>query len=220
MHNYFNRYKICIIGTQIHSRSSFRIIKDWCINLPNHFWICLSAEHIKNTSICLVFNKSISGKIHWTFANNCDRSLIFITHFVTKCSSSSTILHFLHILRWDGTIGLEYLPRSISKIWELARSFVMTVRWTFTLNKYGSRPQLDLNRRYVLKSGLSWALRPSCHSLTKCSFTWDWQCILNSTVLPDIRTPYVCAISWTFDIHVSCFTLQESVQNYHLNVFS
>ena len=81
----------------------------------------------------------------------------------------------------------------------------MAVRylWSFTLNKYDSGPKLDLNRRYVLKSGLSRALRPSCHSLMKCSFTWDWQCILNSTVLPDIRTLYVCAISWTFDNHVS-----------------
>ena len=117
----------------------------------------LSAEHIRNTNICLVFNKSISGEIHQTFANNCDRSLIFITHFVTKCSSSSTILHFLHIIRSDGTIGLEYLPRSISKISELARSFVMAVRylWSLALNKYDSGPKLDLNRRYVLKSGLS-----------------------------------------------------------------
>ena len=161
-----------MIGTLIHSRSSFRVIKDWCINLPNHFWICLSAEHIRKTNICLVFNTSISGKIHRTFANNCNRSLIFITHFVTKCSSSSTILHFLHIRRWDGTIGLEYLPRSISKVWELARSFVMAVRylWSFTLNKYDSGPKLDLNRRYVLKSGLSRALRPSCHSLMKRFF--------------------------------------------------
>ena len=74
----------------------------------------------------------------------------------------------------------------------------MAVRyiWSFTLTKYHSGPKLDLNRRYVLKNGLSRALRPSCHSLMKCSFTWDWQCILNSTVLPDIRAPYVCAISF------------------------
>ena len=138
--------------------------------------------------------------MHRTFANSSDRSLIFITHFVTKCSSSLIILHFLHIhiRRWDGTIDLEYLPRSNSNTWELARSLVMAVRylWSFTLNRYDSCPKLDLNRRYVLKNGLSRALRPSCHSLMKCSFTWDWQCILNSTVSADIRTPYVCAISW------------------------
>ena len=124
---------------------------------------------------------------------------------MTKCSSSSTMLHFLHTRRWDGTIALEYLPRSISYIWDLTRSLVMAVQclWSLTLNKYDSGPKLDLNRRCVLKNGLSPALRPSCHSLMKCSFTWDWQCILNSTVLPGIRTPYVCAISWTFETHVS-----------------
>ena len=134
------------------------------------FLIHLSTEHIRNTNICLVFNKSISEKILRTFAYNCDRSLIFITHSVTKCSSSSTILHFLHI----DTIDVEYLPRSMSRTWELARSLVMAVRylWSFTWNEYVSVRILDLNRRCVLINGLFWALRPSCHSLVKCYFTW------------------------------------------------
>ena len=95
--------------------------------------------------------------MHGTFANKYDRSIIFVTYFVTKCSSSSSILHFVPIGRWDGTMGLDYLPRSIYSIWEPARSLVMAVRylWSFTLNKYDSGPKLDLNRRYVLKNGLS-----------------------------------------------------------------
>ena len=54
----------------------------------------------------------------------------------------------------DGIIGLEYLPRSISKTWELARSLVVAVRylWSFTLNKYDSGPKLDLNRKWFLLS--------------------------------------------------------------------
>ena len=49
------------------------------------------------------------------------------------------------------------------------------------------RPKLDLKKRCVLKNGLSRALRSSCHSLMmKGSLIWEWQCILNSTVLPDI----------------------------------
>ena len=61
-------------------------------------------------------------EMNQTFANTNDRAFAYITNFVTKYCSSSQILHFSHIRMWGGTLGLAYLPRSISEIWELARN--------------------------------------------------------------------------------------------------
>ena len=161
-------------------------MKDWYRNFPNHFWIRASAEPIRSTNICLLSNESTPGYMLRILSSKCNLSLALITHSVTKCSSSSTTLHSLHNRRWDGTFGLVYLPRSISKIWELARSFDIADRYltSLTLYRYDSVPKSNLNRQYVLNNGLWSTFNSLYHLLIKSLITCQRQCLLNSFTLP------------------------------------
>ena len=102
-----------------------------------------------------------------TFANTNDRAFVSITNFVTKYCSSSQILHFSHIRMWGGTLGLAYLPRSISEIWELARNclwlpcvfYISGRKAISTLEILTSRGR---NENMVIYMSLSW-VRIKCH---------------------------------------------------------
>ena len=58
-----------------------------------------------------------------------------------KCLSSSITLHLEHSLLLRGVLGLVYLPRSISRGWELDRIFVIAFRYleSFTKSRYVSK---------------------------------------------------------------------------------
>ena len=137
-------------------------------------------------------------------SSKCNRSLVFITHSVTKCSSSSTTLHSSHNRRWDGTFGLVYLPRSISKVWELARSFDIAGRYltSLTLYRYDYVPKSNLKRQYLLNNGLWSTFNSLYHLLIKSLITFERQCLWNSFTLPPIVTPKESTISSILDTQV------------------
>ena len=58
-----------------------------------------------------------------------------------KCLSSSITLHLEHSLLLRGVLGLVYLPRSISRGWELDRIFIIAFRYleSFTKSRYVSK---------------------------------------------------------------------------------
>ena len=58
-----------------------------------------------------------------------------------KCLSTSITLHLEHSLLLRGVLGLVYLPRSISRGWELDRIFVIAFRYleSFIKSRYVSK---------------------------------------------------------------------------------
>ena len=76
-----------------------------------------------------------------TLHRNICHSSLYNVQSRMKCLSSSITLHLEHSLLLLGVLGLVYLPRSISRGWELDRIFVIAFRYLESFSK----------SRYVLK---------------------------------------------------------------------
>ena len=83
-----------------------------------------------------------SGYFKFTLQKKSLRNSRCIEHLTTKLIPSSTSRHTSYRLLHTGVFGLVYLPRSISRVCELALSLVIALlyRTSFTWSRYGSKP--------------------------------------------------------------------------------
>ena len=106
------------------------------MNLPNAFRTRGSSLMRRNLNALLDSISQMFSYFVDILENILLRSWSYILQMSRKCCSSSTTSQNGHNRSVMGVLGLVYLPRSISNIWELARSLLIAILYLDSLTRY------------------------------------------------------------------------------------
>ena len=159
----------------------------------------------RNTNL---FSSDNPGWNFSTLDNRTSLSRLYIKQSISKCVSSSKIPQTLQVQSQIWTFGLEYRPRSISRVCKLVLSWAAPTLYLsfFNMYRYGSIPNEHLNLSYILNIGhvstffiplshwvLNWVITAVFHSVWKIYgslvISIPWFMISSFSLLPHVVNP-------------------------------